>query len=260
MTNPELEADIQTKANTIAPVLQDWLVTEARTSTRDVNAYLMELKRFDEDLKLTYDDSRNLTAGKSKGHLERPTGVWWQGFVTNPSDDFLSAKQTFASQMLLSGARRNQIMLEARNQKEYGNRWLSDEIGIDLTGVVADRIAERFDVKKVKSIDFEDTTLALDGINGLLWTAEWSVNRARYAFEQLYQYGRYDIVNPDSMCAKLQRGMQEVWAGLATDHIIYAASLRGGDLSRVPFLQPISITKQPEDPVYYPFAGETPKV
>ena len=259
MANPELEADIQAHAETISRVLQDWLNVEARTSMRDVNAYLMSLQNFHADIERSYNDSLNRTGGKSQGHLDRPTGVWWERFVTDPANDEVSATQTFASQMLLSGFRRNQIMLEAKSQDEYEDRWQSGELGIDLVDTVAERLTERFakSSDEVANVDFEAADLTLDA---LFTTAFFTVKRGRWTQEYLYEFGHKDLYKPDAPCSILQRQMQEAWAGLATDHIIYAASLRDGDLARVPFLQPISITQQPEDPVYYPFASETPKV
>lgn len=259
MINPELEASIRADSEAISQVLQDWLVVEARTSTRDVNTYLMSLQSFHADIERSYNDSLNKTGGKSQGHLDRPTGVWWERFITDPSNDEVSATQTFASQMLLSGARRNQIMLEARSQHEYEDRWQSGELGIDLVDVVSQRLAERFENgdEEVESADFSAANLTLEG---LYKTAFFTVKRGRWTQEYLYEFGQEDLYKPQAPCSILQRQMQEAWAGLATDHIIFAAALRGGDLTRVPFLQPISITQQPDDPVYYPFNGETPKV
>lgn len=236
----------------IAAGLESWFFEEARTSGNSRNNYLDDLERAHTNFRSTVDDPTNTSANKSFGHLSRPTGIWWQGFASDLSDDFLTARQIFASQMLASGAYREQIQLQSTSQEDYFQRKLTGiPMGVDVLDVVTQRLVTRLS-SPPHAIDLSKASMALDELYD---TASEAVLLGVEKTELLASEGRHYIGHEDSPLVDKLKEAQMAWIGLAVDHIIFATQQRDGELAKVPFLHPISISDQPEDPLLYPFAA-----
>jgi hypothetical protein len=236
----------------ITGTVQDWLKIEYGTAGAGRNTYLDSLEGFYRALSKPYDDPSNTTAAKTLSHLGRLTGAWWQGFETDPRNDYLSARQLFGVLMLLSGSHRTQVSLQASNQNNYTERRHATTLGINLRRTVEDRLDEYAHDKTVR-----ENALSLEGLYRVTTAA---TTAGLDCLEFVHRRGAKDAKQKTSPSVEYLQGMQVTYAKLAVDHITFAAQIRNGELASVPFLQPISITDQPENPVYYPFAGESPSV
>lgn len=253
--SPEILEEPKEPAEIITDGLTQWFREEIHTSSgKSRNSYLDDLTLAHKNLELPVDDPSNTNANKSWEHLSRPTGIWWQGFVSDTSDDYLTARQIFATQMLASGSYKDQIRVQSTSQEEFFSKKFSNNpMGIGIANAVEDRLLYRFS-KIPMAEDFKKPIMSIEKLHA---TAATTVEEAKNCLEFLYFNGRYYIGKEDSPVVEYLKQIQGSWIGLAVDHIIFAAQERNGNLARVPMLHATSITDQPENPILYLFADKT---
>jgi hypothetical protein len=242
----KLNLAIEEPTEAVAGSFYKWLQTEVETSGTDRNRYLDEYDRALEGLKAGWEDPRNFTARKLESHNQR-LPLWWEAYTYNPLDDYQSARILFAGLMQLSGAYRDQCYVQARDADDYIER-RQKAIGIDLKPPVG-----------IRMYTYLPST-------GNLARARISNEDLKNRMEKSINVGEVTVKN---LCRRAEIGedlgkahspavvemylAQENWTTFCTDCVILAAKLRKGKLSSVPFLEPKSISEDPQ--VYYPLAG-----
>lgn len=218
-------------AEVITEGVEDWLLEEVESSRTGRNSVLDKHQPNLVDIR------------KVEGHYNRLT-AWTEQFAKESANDYLTARQLFAAQMHLSGLFRMQCQILARSQEEYEKRRFgSYPLGINVSKHVNDILTERFGKFPVSS-DLSQETVRLEQ----LVSATTELNDRNYS--DLNKMSSYTRPRKAGTIIKLQR-MQREWLNLSTDYILYAAQIRGGNLSTVPFLEPKSYSDSPQ--VYYPF-------
>jgi hypothetical protein len=218
------------------------------------NKYLDNLDRFHADLLLPYGDERNYTSHKTLSHLGR-LGVWWQGFVADPRDDYMTARQIFGHQMRISGCRKAELLLRATSQEDYQRlRREAAPVGVNIGLFVTSRTFQHFG-RLPEPDELAGAKLGLDELHQA--TAEL-ITHSNTQAKEFYRSGKHYAGQADSPITASLRDEQRRWTELAVDHILYAAQIRGGNLARVPLLHPVSISDQPTPAEHYPFANSTP--
>ena len=237
----------------IAEVLDGWLNAEVRSSGVD-NTYLDDYKTAIEGLKGGYGHPKNFTAGKHESHVHIRLPQAWETFVMTlepdtpeESRDYQSAWLLFTPLMQVSGTYRNQCYMEASNANDYLTRRMSRPTALDMRQVVSDRLR----VWLPEPDNFADATITTEVLGRQLKLVSEAGSKAvkivcaRAAM-------KYDFGSEHSRSALAMIGAQSEWASFATDCVVLAAKIRNGELAKVPFLEPKSISADPPPAVKYP--------
>lgn len=169
-------------------------------------------------------------------------------------DDYVAGKFILYSLMFVSGGFRTQCFLQASSPDQYEdlrfgrNDMVNGATGISIHQVLSEVVdPDRVLINPNNSVD------------RLLRTSTEANELIFGAHQVIYPWFK---ANPDRAHAALHQDeepvqamlvCQEAGLALAASHILVAASLRDGDLTAVPFLQPKSITDASRTPLY-PFA------
>lgn len=254
MSEQNRSPEVEPTAEIIADGIDYWLKKEVGSSATGRNRYLDDFDEFRQSLDLPYNDHRNTLTQKNHSHYNRL--VLWSGLFAEYDDlddsqkERVVAQQLFGAQMFLSGIFRIQCFLQATDQEDYYKQRLEGHyIGIDLERTVSDRLAELFetipgptDFNKPMSLqELKHHTLAMN-------------EQQRHCIKDLCENGSQGAAQEGSPAATAMTDVQKGWVDLIVDYIAFAASDGGGDLSTVPFLEPKSISDDPQ--IYYPFAAE----
>lgn len=139
--------------------------------------------------------------------------------------------------MSAAGCHRHASLLRAENATDYAQiRSQEQHSGVDFTAIAAAELANQTTV--------QDDHPAM--LNGLVARAI----RVNDEFLAKQQQMHAQLAQPDAIAEAVTtavaglEGQQNEWAGLAVAQIMVAASLRGGDYTKVPFFEPKSITDQ----------------
>jgi hypothetical protein len=239
--------EMEPTAEVIASELEGWLKREVDNSVTGRNKYLDDFSDFRNSLVLPYGDRSNTNAAKNRSHYDR-TVNWTNGLLDfyedfNPDQkDYAISRQIFCAQMSLSGLFRIQCLMQAADQDDYYRRRTGGSgVGIDLEKTVADRL------KQLQSVEH---AMSLDDIAAR--TLEINDQQQAYV-EELHETGQRYAGQDSSPAIDSGLVSQNRWAGLIVDYIVFASHRDDGDLASVPFLEPKSISDNPE--VYYPFAN-----
>jgi hypothetical protein len=204
---------------------------------------------------------------KEKSHISRLRGTFSKEFFDNPDNDYLAARFIFGSMMFISGSYREWCFAVAKSQNDYFLQRFSNPEGensfnFDLGTLVTNRLIQNLTEppETLGSLSIK-TTKALDIYEQLLHL------RNNLAANETVKLDDGSLVGPfGQRGTKLERtitSFQNLWCNFAVDQISLVAKTRGDDISKVPMLQPMSITLQPEVrdlSVWYPFKSEQPKV
>jgi hypothetical protein len=237
----------------IAREMHDWLQTEIQTSSNpsNINAYLDDFQKFRANLHLPFYDKRNEDANKALGKYDE-FAIGLRVLREKPNafqDDRFAARQSFYINMMLSGAWRQQCMMQASDGDDYSYRRLHDgPIGIDIAGAVAERMFQLYCSSRPAREEMQQPLITLE----TLISDSVLTNQARLNSVILLHDHPEDVGSENSQSVDALLMSQRMLAKLAVDHILFAAQERGGDLSKVPSLMPISITSEKQK-VYYPF-------
>jgi len=230
-------------AEVISKSLEGWFRAEHASSSKGVNQYLDTLEWGTSTLALPWDDVNNGNAGKTLGHIDRIRLPNWGGaFAANPSNDYLAARQLFGLQMLISGCYKNQCYAQDNfRARKFGE----PPIGIDIPDVVGNRLITLY---MNSEATFAEKVITIDDLTSR--TAQM-VKVAVDSLGFVHSRAKFDIGRESTETAESLKSNQQGWLELGIDHIAFAAQLRGGSLTEVPFLEAKSISEEPQ--VYYPF-------
>ena len=249
-TEPTVEA--------IADGLEHWVMKEVGSSFVGRNHVLDDFRDWRGSLSLPYDDPGNFNARKNKNHHSQLIN-WTNGLVefydglTDEQADYMLARQMFRAQMYLSGLFRVACFMRASDQEDYCRRRLDqrDHVGLDVDPrtPITDRLYRLYDY--VPDSDGFRPKLTLPDLAAR--TLDLNEEQRDYV-KELHVSGRGDIGEEESPTIDMIIGMEKKWIGHLVDYIAFVASERGGHLAAVPFLEPKSISDDPQP--YYPFADQ----
>lgn len=233
----------------ISSVIEWWLGQEVVNSDSGRNAYLSEYQSRRSDFMKPFDNPENVAANKTRSHYDRFT-PWVEpyGEPVFRDNDWFTARIIFASLMHVAGAYRNQCIIEAADSEDYKKKRYDLPVGVDIPSIIKAEI----DSLVQESSASQDTDKILKRvIDRSLQTNE----AVLLLHEQMHDWtASHDVVgwlsDPTYNPAEVMKDVQKMWLGLTVAHIAVAANLRGGDYSKVPFLEPKSISDVSE--VIYP--------
>jgi hypothetical protein len=255
MSERLLKPEVEPNVELIASGMEDWLKKEVGSSAMGRNAVLDNFKEWHASLLLPYDAPGNVNAGKNKGHYGRLIN-WTDGMVEGYDDfsqeeaDYMLARQMFCAQMYLSGLFRVACFLQAKDQEDYYRRRMEqrDHVGLDIDSrqAITSRLYRLYDYIPDESFR---PVLTLSEVTSR--TLELNDEQRDYVRE-LHISGKDDIGKEKSPTIDAIHNMEGKWVSHLVDYISFVASERGGQLAAVPFLEPKSISDDPQP--YYPFS------
>jgi len=234
----------------VATVIKDWLTAEKISSYDDNNAGLNEYKRYASSQGLAWDDDSNAFTIKGRGHYNRLARRTNEIDEDTANDTFL-ATQLFDALMSLSGHYRLQCVVRADSKQQYMDlRYGPAPLGISIPEHVDQRLTVQYgelpsheDLKK-PVVHFADIKLMTTTAN------EYRLALMKELFDRKRIIGTRKAIYAGKLVAS-----QALWLDTAVDHILYSAAKNEGNLAKVPFLEPKSITFAK---LIYPLAGEAP--
>lgn len=225
----------------IANALNWWLSEEIRDADTGRNAFLSDFEPRKADFYLPFDDDRNYSTQKTRGHHTRLID-WVTHYGDFLTDDWYTGRLLFAPLMEIAGGWRMQCFFEATDAVDYWHR--RHELGpsgIDMQAVTAAELGSPRTSLLVE-LDPEEriahiTTRTLETNDESL-----KLHQSVYAWAAAHPSTEGPMASPDDEPVMAMREVQTVWAGLLVAHIAVAASFRDGNYARVPFLEPKNIT------------------
>lgn len=233
--------------------IRTWLDREALVSNTNNNALLDELTQIRQAMITPVSSSApDYDLAKHTSHQTRQAN-FGQAMIEHPTEDIFVAKNIFNTLMRLSGTARRMCFYAAGDSSEYfalkDDLAIIELLGIDMLAGVARAIDARAtdrqlagEVQVVSApTPRECHTEAMDAFDatGKRYLAEV---RSRVPND----FGQLQSPSIDTL-----KQFFDLWSGICVDNILMAASYRGGDVARVPFWEPKSISDDPQ--LYYPF-------
>lgn len=232
----------------IAQVFHDWLVAEVESSSQNQNAILDDWASFHAALQMPFSDNANVSARKADSHYSR-LRLWTDEFAKGHVDDSSIAHQIYGTLTGMSGAFRTQCNTFASNQNQYTTRRQNGEpLGINISVQVQKRLVERFG----KLPDQQDLAYKANSLGELVELTHTTNESRLEIIKQLYDGKPLLGLRKVVALMRLMRNQRE-WLDLGVDYVIYAAQKNDGDLTKVPFMQPLPITHAE---VEYPFTEQ----
>lgn len=220
----------------LSTVLTDWLSAEIIESDQNRNAVLSDFENRKPDLAKELTDPTNFNGGKALGHHNR-LRLWSRQFINydQQNDDYATARLTFCGLIWLSGNYRESCLLQADDAETYFH--LRREQG-PLSISIPATVEQELRTESHRSIDLAGLIHRTQAINETnLLTRQRLSPLAAHAPEAIEAF----------------TALQKDWVALSVAQIMTWAAVRDGDLSRVPFFEPKSITDQTE--LQYPLAS-----
>lgn len=232
----------------IARTLGNWLDTEIINSSIDGNAPLDSYAGFQKSLTLPFGDSQSVDTLKTISHYQR-LRLWTDELFSKDDSDEIFSKQLFGIMMNISGAHRVQCLVISPNQGSYNiHRSNNEDLGLSLGKCVTERLVSTHgtvpDAEAMKSQAIDKETL----INDTFAATDLHYNTVKGFFSGRPLAARrstWNVVYASRLCA-----VRREWTNLAVDYISYGAQQREGDISKVPLLEPTTITRAK---MIYPF-------
>lgn len=240
----------------IAGSVEHWLKKEVGSSVMGRNRVLDDFRDWHRSLLLPYDDPGNVNARKNKNHHSQLIN-WTNGLVEyydgldQEQADYMLARQMFRAQMYLSGLFRVGCFMRATDQDDYYHRRMElERVGIDIDprATITENLHRLYG--QAPEPNAFEPVLTLPELTSR--TLELNEEQRNYVRE-LHVSGRHDVGKEESPTIDTIIDMEKKWIGHLVDHIAFVAGERGGQLSAVPFLEPKSISEDPQP--YYPFTA-----
>ncbi len=248
--------EFEPAVETVAAGIEYWLMKEVGSSVVGRNKVLDDFQDWHHSLLLDYDDPGNVNARKNKNHYSQLIN-WTNGLVEYYDDfrpdqiDYALARQMFRAQMYLSGLFRVSCFMKATDQEDYYQRRLEitrSSIDVDPKIEISRSLYRLYDYIPDEAAIFPPALTLPE-----LTSRTLKLNDEQQAYvRELHISGRNDIGQEESSTLDAIANMENKWIGHLVDYISFIASERGGQLSAVPFLEPKSISEDPQP--YYPFA------
>ena len=224
----------------VATAISGWLQAEVRHADSGTNAFLSNYPLERHCLSLAFDDENNLMTQKTRSHYQRR--IQWVDPASNEGlwdNDWATGRVLFTSLMTLAGsyvARRYEDVLRP-----------AEILTIVRNELAKPETAELVEVEPEKRIAIiTDMTL--------------EANERNIAFHRaLSEWVAGHPVDVGAMATWEDQPVQDMlaaesmWAGITVAQMVVAASFRDDDYSRVPVLEPKSITDVSK--VIYPLAA-----
>jgi hypothetical protein len=232
----------------ISGAIDEWLREEVAESHAARNSYLDDYAKFAAAYDPNATGVENDDVKKARNHYERFTRLMrLRQDPLNATDDFFIGKTIHHSLMFVSGGFRRECLFLANSQYEYerlrfGQQdYMYGASSIDIPNAVTLAIAQAKTDR-----DIIGTSIA---INEEIYSKqkeadEWMLGNSR----------RLVDVEVSDLPVTISHERQIHGINLAVGHIVMTAAERGGDLSRVPFLEAKSISDVSQTP-YYPLIG-----
>lgn len=248
--------EVEPTVETIAGSIEQWLMKEVGSSVVGRNQVLDDFNDWHRSLSLPYNHPANVNARKNKNHYSQLMN-WTNGLVEHYDDfrqeqaDYTLARQMFRAQMYLSGLFRVSCFMQAVDQEEYYRRRLESEhigLNVDPRMEIWHSFYRLYDYIPDETAVFRPVLTLPELTNRTLELNE----RQREYVKRLHEGGKDDIGKEESPTMDMIIDMENGWLGHLVDYIAFTASERRGQLAAVPFLEPKSISEDPQP--YYPFA------
>lgn len=238
-----ISSRVRDSAEPITSVIYDWLAAEIETSGTpgDVNAVLDE---YDLAVGSLARHSGSFTEGKHGGHMDRLRSDIGNLALFVPEDedfDGFAVKLPFDALMEVSGSYRNQCYADAVSQEDYLEK-RRGVIGISIGNTVRNRLTDLVPMYG----GFADARISLESLSK---QADETISLADDAIRNFAD----KMAEPaDRKAASREMATaQYAWLRLVMDSIILIAKIRDGDLAKVPFWEPRSISEQSGE-LWYP--------
>ncbi len=234
----------------VAGVVDQWLQDELVASRDGRNSYLDGHEVFRKALTLG-NDPNNLDALKNSAHFSRFSNLLslrQEGMI----NDFTLGKITHHALMFVSGGFRTNSYLLASNQGHY------EELRFGRLNLPNG--ASTIDINSTTSLVWEACTESGNEITIEKFTDD--ANRANQSIydgiQSMYQWimegnATVDALEEDSLPIVLTHERQRLGLTLAVSHMALITLENHGDLSKIPMLEPKSITDVSPVP-HYPFS------
>lgn len=245
MNRPE----ILRQSQLIGTGINSWLHSEYVAS----NENYLDGQRALDCLSLPFDDPDNLFVNKWISHHNRQA-LWVRALRETP-DEVNHARILYNVMMATSGGFKRIAAVQSKDQEDYfriKNDPHSTGTGVNTVKVV------RESIEAMVGFDAHDNT---DHIAIALQDIDDAFVFAGGVFESLASgLAKEDRGKQTSGSVRLLQESQKRWLSAASSWIAACADTFGGDITEVPYLSPISITKQPLDAKFspipiYPFAN-----
>lgn len=216
----------------ISTVIRTWLAQEIENSYYNSNAYLNGMDTFQ-----TYGSAKN------EGHFDRLEN-WTNQFEKDPTDQEILTRILFGIHMGLSGTFRTQCWIASQGERDYNIRRRSGHVhygplGVSINQQVSERLVYQFgrlptsQDLAVPKVFPEDLIKQTREVNRLRLDTHARIHDDPQPKEHLLRRFMYFM--------QLAR-LQQSWLDLGTDYITYNAHLNNGDLSKITFLEPTTIS------------------
>jgi hypothetical protein len=230
----------------VGQVLDWWLRAEVRESRDGRNKVWDDFNTVRGGYVLPFEQNQDaLKVSNHYSRFDRLIG----NYPSFAGNDHVIGRIIHHSLMFVSGNFRTQCFLQAADQAGYEenrfgkNNDYNGAAGVDI-GTSIGRTMQKFEELGKGNLD-----------NVVSYSK--AVNKQIHDFHN-HIYG-WHVDNPDRATEALDenefpvqmvRSCQVLGLQLAAGHVVLAAQMRGGDLERVPILEPKSITDAPQDPMY----------
>lgn len=239
---------LRAQARTIGVTFEHWLADEVKSSGQGNNAILDNYDDAISGIVGGWDHPKNFGRIKHESHVDNRMPLWWAQYEQDPENDLVSAKLLFNGLMQISGAYRTQCYLQARGAQDYLWRRSGRPVGINLESEAMARL-----INVVPGNDLSEAEMSVEDLGS---EVERVSRIGETALKNVSKYntntGR-DLRRANSPSVQEMAMAQHAWARFSIDCVIVAAKIRGGELAAVPFLEPKSISLEPQ--VIYPMAA-----
>lgn len=245
---PETEVNGPTIGDEVGSVIKNWLWLERYLSTTSRNSYLDNLVSAQGCLKLSQQDPANFIARKALGHLDRLKHfkLALETAYDDPDHTDLKMEQQearllFGLLMRASGCYLNQLVIQSSSQTSFNKRKAAQPSGVNIIELAHRKLDDEL---LWENSSLEDVCQSIDQASDL----------ERQAMAELYdnQLAIKHLGQEQSPAVDLLKEVQAAWINCALQFIKHQAWTKKHHLLRIPFLEPKSISDDPE--IFYPFS------
>jgi hypothetical protein len=242
-------------ATAIAEVIHDWLQAEIESSMSGRNHVLDDWDKFQQDLRLPFNDPRNQDGQKIRSHHNR-LHLWTlmpEQYDHLTTDDKFLAQQTWAALMMVSGAFRKQCFIQSYGQNSYEQRRREQgPAGINIADTVQRRLDEydrNMELPRFGIRGFHDSQWSMLQDQTLRINDDW-LGASKAVHDLALRATEPPTMTYVPLLEMLEHAQRD-WTRLAADYMVFSAVQRDSGWAGVPMLEPKSISEDPR--IYRPF-------
>ncbi len=214
-----------------------WINHELVLASQTVNELYSDYNRAVNGFSFPSTDPQNIAATKAISHTSRfmNNGAWFIPFESDPTNEDTTSKMMFACFMRASGARKNVAYTHALGQENFTDYLTNPANFSGARILIASALAKHPDSIGIEIIrDTNDKTIGI---------VDETICKIASSG------GKFSVES-----RRLARSFEQNTLAVLTDYAIFAAQFRDGDVSKVPALEPKSISLDPA--IIYPFSDE----